>query len=268
MVHLGLNQSNEAVLEVAASLSEQCHARLIGIAACQPEQFPLSDGYSGFEVLAACRDELEKELSDAEGQFRRAMKDDEASLQWRSRYTTSSLSSYIAEEARCADLLITGIEEGEWLDSARHVSIGDLVMRTGRPVLIVPQEAPVAPFNRVVLAWKDTREARRAVVDALPLLTLAKKVTIVEIADENERTDVVERLDEVAAWLALHGVTADVRAVPSYRDDASCLEAILSELEADLVIAGAFGHSRMREWVFGGVTRGLLHGKRCALLSH
>jgi nucleotide-binding universal stress UspA family protein len=118
------------------------------------------------------------------------------------------------------------------------------------------------------VAWKDTREARLAVAAALPILALAKHVTIVEIAEECEQASALGRTQDVAKWLALHGITAEALAVPSRGDDADALNALLTDHQCDLVVAGAYGHDRMREWVFGGVTDNLLHGHRCALLAH
>lgn len=268
MAHLSLGQSNTELLRVVADLGGRLDARLVGIAACQPMQFVYSDGYVGGEAMVACQDELEAELRAAEAEFREALKDSRASLEWRSSYTTDALPYYLSSEARCADLIITSIATADPFDSSRHASVGDLVMRAGRPVLVVPRSGARIPFDRIVLAWKDTREARRAAVDALPLLALAKHVTVLEISEKADVPTALGRVQDVTNWLALHGITAAPLAVPSHGDNASQLDALLKEQNSDLVIAGAYGHNRLREWAFGGVTHNLLQGGRCALLSH
>ena len=142
-------------------------------------------------------------------------------------------------------------------------------MRAGRPVLIVPPAVRALDLSRVVVAWKDTREARRAVADALPLLARADRVTVVELAPPDRLDETADGLENVTAWLARHGVEAEARALASGAGDARRLEAVVRELGGSLLVAGAYGHSRIHEWVFGGVTCDfLMHPDVCALISH
>ena len=104
--------------------------------------------------------------------------------------------------------------------------------------------------------------------DALPLLKMASRVTIVEIADVDDVVTAQARADDVAAWLGGHGIKSAGHGAPSASDDPATLEAIVRKERADLIVAGAYGHSRMREWAFGGVTHSILQGEHCALLSH
>jgi nucleotide-binding universal stress UspA family protein len=108
------------------------------------------------------------------------------------------------------------------------------------------------------------------VVDALPLLQKAKEVTVVEIIEgDGDRAAAGRRVADVAAWLGCHQVDA-CHMVPNHRGDA--VEQLIrhaSEIEADMIVAGAYGHTRMREWIFGGVTRDLItRSTHCSLLSH
>src|SRR5439155_8048239 len=104
----------------------------------------------------------------------------------------------------------------------------------------------------VLVAWKDTAEARRAVSDALPLLHRSAEVTVVEIVeDEVDRAAALSRVEDVVAWLGRHGVQASQR-VPEQRGDAATqLVRIASDVGAGVIIAGAFGHSRLSEWILG-----------------
>ncbi len=180
-----------------------------------------------------------------------------------------SLADYVACEARSADLVITGVDQASLLESSSRVSASELVMLVGRPVLIVPASLDTLKFERVLVGWKDTREARRAILDALPLLKKAAHVSVVEIADDEECNAARARIDDVAGWLARQGVTAQTMTFPPAGDDARRLDAIAQEQAADVIVAGAYGHSRVREWVFGGVTRDLLlAADRCTLVSH
>ena len=268
MAHLDLSHTNAAVLRTVETLAAQFDARVIGIAACQPIQIVGSDGYIAGEAIAACEDEFVKELREAEATFRASFSYFRRPVEWRSTITGISLSDYVAREARSADLVITCVRPAVRFEHSKHVSIGDLVMRTGRPVLIVPDQGQEAKFDRIVIAWKDGREARRAAMDALPLLKRASHVSVIEIAPHGETASALNRVRDVAAWLLAHGVDAIAIIETSTEDDASHLENTLIEQRADLVVAGAYGHSRLREWAFGGVTKQLLSGSRLALLSH
>lgn len=226
-------------------------------------------GYISGDIIEQDREEIEKEIREAEAEFRSALQTRFGTLEWRSTVMFASLSDYVAREARAADIVITSVASGDWLDASRRVNTGDLVMRVGRPVLIVPASTDKLKLERVVVAWKDTREARRAAFDALPLLKTAAHVAVVEIAPKDEMAGARTHLDDVVGWLKRRGVVAESLASLSTGDDATRLNAIAQEQGADVIVAGAYGHSRMREWALGGVTRDLLlRADRCCLVSH
>jgi nucleotide-binding universal stress UspA family protein len=230
----------------------------------------LGDGYFTGEVVQQDLEEIGKEISAAEAEFRSTLHPGTDTLEWRSAITFASLHDFLVQEARSADLFITKIDRNASLfDSSRHVNIGDLVMKVGRPVLIVPAELPLLTLGHVLLGWKETREARRAALDALPMLELAGRVTIVEIAAAPELEAAAARLADVAVWLKCHGIAAEPLPVRAAGDNASQLSAIARQLRVDVIVAGVYGHSRLREWVLGGVTRELLlKADHCALVSH
>ena len=269
MVHLELGRSNAGLLQITGDLAERFHASVIGIAACQPMQIVYGDGFISGDIYEQDRQELDKEMKAAEAEFRSALQTRAVTLEWRSTVMFTLLSDYLAREARSADLIITGIASGDLFDSSRSVNTGDLVMRAGRPVLVVPSAASKVKLDRVVVGWKDTREARRAVSDALPLLKGASHVAVVEIAVEEELAAARTQIEDVAGWLHRHGIKAECLTSPSTGDDATALYAMAQDQRADLIVAGAYGHSRLREWALGGVTRDLLlRANWCSLLSH
>ena len=270
MVHLTLGSSNAGVLQIAGDLAERFHANVIGIAACQPIQVIYGDGEVAGDIVELDRQELEKEIKAAEAEFRSALHTRIGNLEWRSTVTLGPLSDYLAHEARSADLVISGVDLARSMfDASRHVNMSDLVMQVGRPTLVVPPSVGKLEFERVIVGWKETREARRAALDALPFLKQAAHVAVVEIADEKQLVTARTHLEDVVCWLKKHGIVAEAIAAPSSGDDAAHLNAIAREQGADLIVAGAYGHSRLREWVLGGMTRELLlRADRCALLSH
>ena len=270
MVHLELGRSNAGLLNVASDLAERLHAGVIGIAACQPAPIGYGEEYvlSG-DLVQAERDELDRELKVAEAEFRGGLKGKVESVEWRSTITFGALSDYVAQEARSADLILTRLSTQDLLDHTRTVNTGGLVMQAGRPVLVAPEAIDTLKLDQILVAWKDTREARRAVVDALPLLQKAAQVMVAEIAAEADQAAAQTHVEQVAAWLQRHGVAAAAMASLAIGDDASRLSQLALEQDADLIVAGAYGHTRLQEWAFGGVTRDLLARKdRCVLLSH
>jgi nucleotide-binding universal stress UspA family protein len=270
MVTLELGSANNARLKVAGDLAERFGAGVIGIALCQPLQLLYSDGgYVTGDIVEKDRMDIEWKLKEAEAQFRSALGVRAPRLEWRSDVLFEPLAAYIARHARRADLVITGVASGDWFDAARSPNVGDLIMQLGRPVLLVPATADALKLDHVVVGWKDTRECRRATLDALPLLKAAAHVAVIEIAVEADLAAARTHLDDVAAWLDRHGIAAETQALGSIGDDAARLKAVARDRCADLIVAGAYGHSRLREWALGGVTHDLLlRGDRCSLLSH
>lgn len=270
MAHMDVGTANDAVLRMTSNLARRFRADVIGIAACQPMQMLYSDGYVAGDMIQANIAEIAKETSEAEASFRTALQDQVGTLQWRAINATMRLSDFIVQEARAADLIITGPDQG-WsaLNSSRRVVVSEVVLQAGRAVLIVPPKTEELAMDRIVVAWKDTREARRAIVDALPILQQASHVLVVEIAVRDNVDAARDRIKDVAKWLDRHGVATECCVAGSIGDDAPQLQRIVLDDGANLMVAGAFGHNRLREWVLGGVTRDLLvRPRHCSLLSH
>jgi len=269
MIHLEAGHSNPALLRIAKDLADRFHAGVVGIAGRQPMQLLYGGEYLTGDLVQEDRDTIARDLKSAETEFRNAFWNHHEKVDWRSCVTFQPLSDYIAREARCADLLITGVTGVTPFSETRHVNAGDLVMQAGRPVLIVPASVGQLGLNRTVIAWKDTREARRAVADALPLLKASAHVTVVGLARTEALPHVLPHLADVVDWLASHGVLAKPLAVDCAVDEANRLYDVIRDESADLIVAGAYGHNRLREWAIGGLTGDLLLCEdRCVFLSH
>jgi nucleotide-binding universal stress UspA family protein len=152
----------------------------------------------------------------------------------------------------------------------RSLDPGGAILKMGRPTLVVPAEVETLRAEHVVIGWKDTREARRAVRDALPLLQQATRVTIVEACGRDEERTALGRLDDVTNYLTYHGVKGGARVMLQREGSgADQLVQIAQEERADMLVTGAYGHSRLGEWIFGGMTRELLATSPiCCLMSH
>lgn len=168
-------------------------------------------------------------------------------------------AAVIARQGRGFDLAIVGQSGLSEDEAERPGSLPQaLVMTTGRPVLVVPRILAEADAGRrVIVAWNDSREAARALADALPFLRRADRVCVVNVGQA--ATPSMAALDMPLGYLALHGVTADgeiLRAEPG--DEAQAVLARSARLEADLLVMGGYGHGRLREFVLGGMTRDML----------
>jgi nucleotide-binding universal stress UspA family protein len=269
MVQLELGRPHAGVLAVAGDLAARFQAGVIGIVSCQPMRMDYGDVAFSGDFVQADRDEIERQLTAAEGEFRAAVTPRAASVQWRAAVTTGALCDYFAREARSADLIITHASSADLLNPTRRINTGGLVMQAGRPILIVPGHIQTLKIERAVLAWKDTREARRAAYDALPLLKVAGHVVVAAIAPKDKLGHAKTELDDVLAWLKRHGVAASSLLTPAHGADATQLQSLVEDQKADLIVAGAYGHARLQEWALGGVTGDLLMRTNiCALVSH
>lgn len=269
MITLELGRSNTRLLNVARDISEQFNADVIGIAVSQPRQMIYGEAYVSSGTIEQDVMEADATLNVAGNEFRDAFKSHPRKFEWRSATVLETTSDYVARQARCASLVLTGTQsESVWRTNS-FINKGDLVLKAGRPVLIVPEAAERFASENILVAWKDTREARRATLDALPLLKKAAHVTVVEMSTKAGLTDAQHNVDDVANWLKQQGVRVEALVTQASEGDTQWLDAVADRQGADIVIAGAYGHSRLREWVFGGFTRTLLHPvSRFSFLSH
>jgi nucleotide-binding universal stress UspA family protein len=270
LVHAETDPSAEPRLALAAELANQFDAALIGVGAeiFEPPAAAMAMGYADAETLAAEARAIQDDLKLAESKFMEAARNVRGDVEWRSGVDIPQ--DALIHQARAADLVVAGPRRAEPWSLHSHAGPGDLVMQTGRPVLIVPTDLARLDASSIVIAWKDTREARRAVADALPFLKRAGQVLIAEVCETREQVEARTRVADVADYLARHGVKASVavrKAGPG--GAAGTLLEIADMQDAGLIVAGGYGHARFREWVFGGVTEAFLSGcRKPVLLSH
>ncbi len=269
LIHLQPGQRNTPLLAAARLFVDRFKAHVIGIAACQPLIVVSGDGTVCGDVFADDQRQIGLELAGAKAEFHEAMEGIGTSVEWRSEITLEVPTAYITHQARSADLIMTGSVPTDAFDLARAVDPGSLVMEAGRPVFIVPADSRPTELERVLIAWKDTPECRRATSDALPLLKKVGRATVLEIAPVDDLDAALVRVLDVVAWLKRHGVVARGRVERSHGKDLDELRKAAEDDDADVIVAGAYGHSRLREWATGGMTRDLLlECQRGVLVSH
>jgi nucleotide-binding universal stress UspA family protein len=240
-------------------------ARIIGVTACEhTPSFYFAAGAVATNLVQEEAGHMQERMAAAEKRCRKVLKDAH-SITWRSAVDLPI--DFVLRESRAADLLVCCPRKSAPLYS--DVEAGELVLKSGRPLLAIPADAKWRLPERILVGWKDSRESRRAVLDALPFLRRARKVSIVEIVENEESPKLVEaRLRDVASWLKSHSIEALPRVVTD-GDPLKAFAGAVREFKPDWIVAGAYGHSRLGEWIFGGVTRYLLtQSDRPVFLSH
>ena len=268
MVSLALDQPNDACLAVAGDLAERFGARVVGVAASdlRPPLY-FADGGHAQKLLDEEEVAIQRRLSELEAEFRAGVAKRARLVEWRSARALPV--PHMLQQARGADIIVVGARSETIVDPCVAANPSALLMQAGRPIIVVPPAVEWFDFRSVLVAWKDVREARRAVFDALPILAMAKDVTIVEVAERgNHRADALSHIADVASWLQDHGIIASTFVPESEIGVPEQLDRIAADVGAGAVIAGAYGHSRFSEWILGGVTRRLVDpSNRCSLLS-
>ncbi len=267
MVHFDGSRRSQRRLRVAADLATRFQAVLIGIAGrSYLPPFLAEDAAVGVDEKDAERQEMIDILADIGTKFRAGAKQIK-NVEWRG--IIDDANSLIALHARAADLVIVG-RPADPGDLYYALDPGVTIVRAGRPVLLVPDDLESLQAQRVVVAWKDSRESRRAVQDALPFLQDAKEVMIVEVCEYGKEAQAQRCVDDVGSYLLRHKVNVGAKAY-LHAEQAVAAEILrfAKDEKADLIVAGGYGRSRLGEWMFGGVTRGLLaDSPLCCLFSH
>jgi nucleotide-binding universal stress UspA family protein len=268
LVHVQPEAEARPRLQVAADLARRIGAVLHGVGAEMIPAEATGDpyGYMGGAWVAEVQKVIAQNLKTAEALFGEHAKDLEA--HWTAVEDLPALA--LARISRGADLIVAGGSPLGDHDTYRWCDPGKLMLESGRPVLVVPPHGGRLRLDAAVVAWKDTRESRRALADAIPLLACADRVVVMEVCSERETEDADTHTAAVVRALALHGVKASARVVPAPPDRvATELNIEAQAIDADLIVAGGYGHSRLGEWVFGGATYDLLHRpERFVLFSH
>ncbi len=280
LVHLDAGRNEAERIAVAVALAARHKAHLTGLFGFEP--MPIvglgagpGGAYMDFQAIdLLLKDQREASMADAgraESAFRTAATAAGISHEW--RMIEGDVARLVTLHARYSDLAIIGQSDPDApaFGSAAHLD-GSLLLGSGRPTLFVPYTGHAASLGRrVLVAWSGTREAARAVADALPLLRAAELVTVLSIgsAAHHRQNEELPAID-ISHHLARHDIKAEAQFVTAEENDAGNL--ILSraaDLGSDLIVMGGYGHSRMRELILGGATRHLLqHMTVPVLLSH
>jgi nucleotide-binding universal stress UspA family protein len=246
-------------LAVAALVARRCGARVNGLYATgYPLVFTSGDIVGSTALIEAFMAAQQAEAVKAESAFRAELARLQLAGEW--LFREAEATQAVIALARLHDLVVLGQPDPDSGSGGLAAQPEEVVLATGRPVLMVPYAGSFAELGRhVVVAWNGTREAARALHDALFLLAQAEQVTVIEIDPQDSDAGLDDLgAEAVAAMLQRRGIAATSESTVS--DGVPVADVILSraaDLGADLLVMGAWGHSRLREFVLGGVSRGL-----------
>ena len=274
LVVLGSDTASRGRMALATALAERFAAHLVGLYPFPIPDVPRTFGYYDPALFDPIFRELRgkaQEICDREREaFEHAASLRGLSVEWR---VAEGFEADPALHARYVDLTILGQLDPDGGDTASIRPQPELVaLASGRPILAVPYAGQFETVGkRVLIGWNATREATRAVNDAMPLLAAADVVTVLTI-DAREGPDAHGELPgaDISLHLARHGVKAAVeRTVSAGVPAGEVLLSRAADLGADLLVIGAYGHSRMRELLLGGATRSILQSMTVpVLMSH
>jgi nucleotide-binding universal stress UspA family protein len=270
LVHIDDGKACAGRIQAAIALSQAHGAHLTGLYVAT---HPVLSGNIYAEIpaqfLTILKDQLTERIEAAEARFIEVVERAGLSAEYRSAHRPGTrIAEVIGLHARYTDLVVLGQpEHGE--EPENHIA-EDVVLSSGRPALVVPYiGAGKTMGERVMIAWDAGREAARAVHDALPVLERAKSVVVLVI---NPRRGIhgAEPGADIALHLARHGIKVEAQNIEV--KDISVADALLSRLAdqgIDFLVMGAYGHSRLRDFVLGGVTRQLFQQMTVpVLMSH
>lgn len=247
----------EAIISAATDIAKQYNATLMGHCAIDtrlpvvggPEVFALAG-----QLWAEIKADAERLVKQAKATFD-SHTAGQIKTEWREG--TGDPTRSLVKFSRAVDLILmsetTGSERASVYRSAKP---GRVVLQSGRPVLLMAEGSKRFDVKKVVVLWKDTREARRAIADAMPVLSLADDIVVVAASTRVSGT-MRESAADVLTLLAAHGINAASKMIEC-PDDAIGLMDFIDSSSPDVVVSGGYGHTQVREWLFGGVTRVLL----------
>ncbi|MCE7029008.1 universal stress protein [Jiella avicenniae] len=259
LVCLDAAERVDRLLDVVLPIAERHRAHVVGLHVTPSALADLATEIS-VEYLEETRKSLRHTAEAVRAAFEARGAATAVSMEWRCEEPSApDYARSVTRHALCSDLVVVAQSHtSEWFGGGL---VTDVLFETGRPILFVPREGRFAAVGaRPVVAWNGTREAARAAFDAVPLMSEAEVVRV--IAVDPHRSDAKSGLAPVAdlaASLARHGLKIEANA--TYSGDIAVSDALLNYLAdvgADLLVMGCYGHSRIREMLFGGVTRQIL----------
>jgi nucleotide-binding universal stress UspA family protein len=268
VVNLSVREDGGVVGDYAVSVADTLGAHIAGIAFVFDPIVPISGtGYIPAEIIETQLDDNQAAAKAAIDRFAAATLRTGVSAE---PITLSASSAGAGEQfariARRFDLAIVGQAEPGG-NAAEELIAESTLFESGRPMIVVPyiQKGPLK-LDRVMVCWDGSRPAARAIADAMPILEKAGKVEVVIVTNERGKQDEIEGAD-MGQHLARHGLKVDVKRIAGgHIDVAAALLSHVADSGADFIVMGGYGHSRLREFILGGVTHSILRAMTAPVL--
>lgn len=273
LVHVDQSEHTASRVRIAAEIAVMENAHLIGAAMTGISRFAYQDGESGLAgtMLANHADSIYQHANDALALFENIAAKAGA-MSCEKRLLNDDAHGGLCLQAGFCDLIVLGqIDPDETFASTLSDLPEHVVLNGGRPVLIVPHSGRFdGSYNRILVAWDGSREATRALTDAIPLLRRAKNVTVALLnPDVGAETHGEQPGADIALFLARHDIRIEVMQQKTDIDVGNALLSLVTDLGSDLIVMGGYGHTRFREALLGGVTRTVLQTMTVpVLMSH
>lgn len=274
LLHLDASPRSAARLRLTHDLAAQHGARVTGLYASAPSalDLPYAMAEGAGEALAVLQQLDVDRRDEARRVFDRSNAEFEAPMRW-AELRNEPVVSGVAAHALFADLLVLGQHDpGQaWPQGVPADFVQSVVIASGRPALVVPfVDCGATLGQNVLIAWKPTREAAHAVSASLPVLQRARQIHLTAAPDDQDGPGPC--VDELIAYLRLHGVVAPIErhaSVPAAATAGDGLLSMAADIGADLLVMGCYGHTRARELMLGGVSRTILRSMTLpVLLAH
>ncbi|MGV0909648.1 universal stress protein [Martelella sp. FOR1707] len=259
-VHLDGSDGDKDRLEAGRQIAVMFDAHLSGVFVNRLPDMPAAEIYS---YSASALDDMQRQAREKGDRIAAKLEDLLSGLDARNELRrfdvlSSRWQQTILAEARLYDLFVTTMPQEDDHEAAALVE--SVLFGAGHSVLLVPPKCVSAlDFSTIVLGWRNTREAARAVDEALPFLKRAERVSVCMIGDDElGRIERVTQGNDIARHLARHGVPVELNPLPEGKGVGATLLDEAELLNAGLIVMGGYGHTRLREWVLGGATREVL----------
>lgn len=268
LVQIDNAKTRDVRIDAAIKVATQQGSHVTGLYAVEPVQLPAyAEVAIGSDLLAQTREEYLSQAHSSGQAFRERM--DHAGIANEFRVAEGLTGSLVVDNAHYTDLVILAQANSKDSEDISAGLVDQVILGCGRPVMVVPYIGTGEHIGKkILLAWNGSREAVRALHDAMPMLKNAEEVVIMTVNPEDDDRHIAGA--DISLHLARHGVTATVNSTVSKDIDiGDTLLSRASDEGVDLIVMGAYGHSRFRELVLGGATRHLLHNMTVpVIMSH
>ena len=265
LVPVGNAQGAMERLDLAITLADRYDAHVTAIYILTPmgdmvKSVPI-EAYSG-ATFARFEKEQKEEAAALREKYEKKLQSSGVRYEWYQQQ--GDVLTQLNLHARAADLTILS-QKGEELDDILSI-MHDFIIENGLPVIVIPNDGDDASYKNVLIAWDNGKQCAKAVHDALPILKKTEKVTVLTISEDGKHT--VPEAD-ICKKLARHGINAEALTEDDSMEIADRILDTAANIDADLIVSGAWGHRRLREIIFGGVTKKLLSNQKYSIyLSH